>query len=58
MSNKPKAKLRYNKSTDLWNVFVEANGKDVPVGTTAGNCLAKDYLKQQNLIVNKMPLNG
>jgi len=41
MSGQPKAKPRYNKSTDSWNVFVEVNGKDVPVGTTVGELLDK-----------------
>ena len=45
MSGQPKAKLRYNKSTDSWNVFVEANGKDVPVGTTVGELLDKKLFK-------------
>ena len=29
-----KAKPRYNKSTDSWNIFVEVGGRDIPVGTT------------------------
>lgn len=34
MSDKRKAKLRYNKGTDSWNIFIEVDGRDIPVGTT------------------------
>ena len=41
MSDKRKAKLRYNKGTDSWNVFIEVDGRDIPVGTTVGELLDK-----------------
>lgn len=31
MSDKRKAKLRYNKETCSWNVFIEVDGRDIPV---------------------------
>lgn len=34
MSSQPKAKPRYNKETDSWNVYVEVGGRDIVVGTT------------------------
>lgn len=29
-----KAKIRYNKGTDSWNIFIEVDGRDIVVGTT------------------------
>ncbi len=37
MSSQPKAKPRYNGSTDSWNVFIEVGGKDIAVGHIIGD---------------------
>ena len=45
MSDKRKAKLRYNKETYSWNIFIEVDGRDIPVGTKVGEVLDKGLYK-------------